>query len=89
MKDKEIPQWEIDLRNKLRKELPDGAYDISSPGLKILTGKGGKIEYEVSKERMIRKFINDENNKLSYIPLTKETLYEFILNLFKSKKDDK
>lgn len=52
----EMEQWEIDLRAKLQAELPDGGYDISAGDLRLFTGKGGKIEFEVELQREVRKF---------------------------------
>ena len=49
--DKEIPQWEIDLRAQLDKELPDGSYIITTGGFSVHTGKQGEIEFRVAIHR--------------------------------------
>lgn len=43
-----MEQWEIDLRIKLEKELPEGAYEVSGANLVLWTGKQGKINDEVA-----------------------------------------
>lgn len=45
-----MEQWEVDLRARLEKELPDGYYELSGGegGFCAGTGKGGKIEFEVA-----------------------------------------
>jgi len=52
-----MEDWEKELREKLQKELPHGAYYIGEkPGLQLVTGKGGEIEYRVMLEKAIREF---------------------------------
>lgn len=93
--EKEIEQWEIDLRARLDEELSDGAYDISSPGLSLSTGKGGYIEYQVQLEKMYRKYSSTgiknqltkvEEHSLPSDPLTAKKLEEYITEIFKLKK---
>jgi hypothetical protein len=47
-----MEQWEIDLREKLEKELPDGAYYIGSSKMCAYTGKQGYIHYRVELVRL-------------------------------------
>ncbi len=50
-----MEQWEIELRERLQKELPEGAYELGDGvGFIALTGKQGKIESEVIFQRLIR-----------------------------------
>lgn len=55
-----MEQWEIDLRDKLMKELPDGLYSWGD-GDKIwgYTGKGGKIDMEVALHKALKEYIKD------------------------------
>ena len=47
--------WEIELREKLELEIPEGIYSIEIDGKKYLTGRGGVIDELVEKEREARK----------------------------------
>lgn len=50
----EIENWEKELREKLEKELPEGAYEVKI-GLGIMyTGKQGKIESEIGDAKFKR-----------------------------------
>ncbi len=42
-----MEQWEKELREKLEAELPDGMYRIGMPPMVAITGKQGKINFEV------------------------------------------
>ncbi len=53
-----MEQWEIELRDKLEKELPLGGYKIRELGGMVLwTGRGGKIELEVAFMNSVRNFL--------------------------------
>ena len=41
-------QEEKDLREKLDKEIPNGAYNIGIEGMVCWTGKGGRIDFEIA-----------------------------------------
>jgi len=50
-----MEQWEIDLRERLNREIPDGTYDITGGnGARMYTGKGGRIEFEVAMHALAR-----------------------------------
>jgi len=51
--------WEKKLREKLERELPDGAYRLLTDNGIIMTGKGGKINFEIEFEREIRRLAKD------------------------------
>lgn len=53
--DDKMEQWEIDLRTKLEKELPDGQYQIGGGAYIMWTGKQGKIESEVALHKELQK----------------------------------
>ena len=53
-----MEQWEIDLRERLDKELEDKMYQIGEGEFVVFTGKQGKIEFEVSLERSFRDMMN-------------------------------
>lgn len=88
MKDKETPQWEIDLRAKLEKELPDGHYQIGSGKLQAWTGKSGKIEFEVALQRIIHErktgFVTDAIYDTQIYPKTSMTEDDIIAFLKES-----
>jgi hypothetical protein len=50
---KKMPKWEIDLRAKLEKELPDGHYQMGVGKFQFEIGKGVKIEFEVAMQKVI------------------------------------
>jgi hypothetical protein len=61
-----MEDWEIKLREKLELELEDKSYRIGTDRIYGLTGKSGKIDYEIAlrKEMINSGFItNDELNK--------------------------
>lgn len=49
-----MEQWEIDLRARLDKEVPDGAYQIGSGKWIVWTGKLGYINYLVELRRHVK-----------------------------------
>ncbi len=51
-----MEQWEKELREKLKKQLPEGGYDIGNSGMACWTGKQGYIEYRVAFIKAISKF---------------------------------
>lgn len=60
-----MEQWEIDLRAKLDKEIPDGSiFNMSHGSLILMTGKHGYIEYQVAIHHEARKQNVKFNNKL-------------------------
>lgn len=48
-----MEQWEIDLRNKLSKEVSDGLFNIGTD-TPCLTGKEGYINFLVEIERLCK-----------------------------------
>jgi hypothetical protein len=56
-----MEQWEIDLRDKLDKELENKMYEIREGEFVVFTGKQGKIEFEVSLERVFREMMGGDN----------------------------
>lgn len=57
-----MEQWEIDLRERLNKELEDKMYQIGEGEFVVFTGKQGKIEFEVSLERSFREMMGMIND---------------------------
>lgn len=49
--------WEGNLREKLKKELPDGCYDMSTKRMTLFTGKGGRIEMEVALQKALKGYL--------------------------------
>jgi hypothetical protein len=49
-----MEKWEIELRAKLEEELEEGTYEIGGPHAMALTGKKGKIEFEVALQKYVR-----------------------------------
>lgn len=49
-----MEEWEVNLREKLEAEIPEGIYSITVDGKKYLTGRGGVIDQmvEVARETM-------------------------------------
>lgn len=92
MKDKEIPQWEIDLRAKLEKELPEGYYQIGNTDFggrfSYGTNKEGKIEFEVALQRIIHErktgFVTDAIYDTQIYPKTSMTEDDIIAFLKES-----
>lgn len=62
-----MEQWEIDLRTKLEKELPEDMYNIGMPGFVCWTGKLGRINVEVEFIRACRTYKKEDfnNDKIS------------------------
>lgn len=84
-----MEQWEIDLRAKLDLEVPDGAYDISTPGMVAWTGKGGYINYLVELQRYaqgLESFLSNKHNEsnTTYGTLTEQDLRDFMDELRKN-----
>jgi len=51
-----VPQWEIELRKKLKVELPEGPHDISTnPRAHLMVSKPGYINNEVKIRRELFK----------------------------------
>lgn len=49
-----MEKWEIELRERLEQEIPEGIYSIEVEGKKYLTGRGGVIDQMVEEERARR-----------------------------------
>jgi len=90
-----MEQWEIDLRAKLEKELPEGFYQIGpfgENGFIVHTGKKGKIEFDVQFAKEANNFtytggIREQMEKegtafYSELGITKSDLDEFLKNLY-------
>lgn len=58
-----MEDWEVKLRDRLERELPEGHYDASfrTEGRKfdLLTGKGGQIELEVAMVKALKEWNQD------------------------------
>ncbi len=53
-----IIQWEVQLRERLNKELPEGTYPVGTRyGLPIYAGKEGRINLEVEMEKEVRRLM--------------------------------
>lgn len=59
----QMEQWEIDLRERLEREIPHGAYHFPGPP-DVYTGKGGYINIMVEFERECRKMIKPVDPKV-------------------------
>lgn len=46
-----MEQWEIELRERLEQDIPEGIYSIVIEGKKYLTGRGGVIDQMVDQAR--------------------------------------
>jgi hypothetical protein len=46
-----MEKWEIELRERLEQDIPEGIYSIVIEGKKYLTGRGGVIDQMVEEER--------------------------------------
>lgn len=57
-----MSKWEKELRERLEKEIPDGAYDISSPGFTCWTGRLGYIDFLVALEKEFNKYRKNDKN---------------------------
>lgn len=88
-----MEDWEVALRTKLEDELEEGMYNISSPGLTLWTGKGGKIECEVAFHREMLKWLAVptpdilRTDKASYTKVTYNKFRELIKDVLFSKKN--
>lgn len=71
-----MEEWEKELREQLREELPEGCYDVSSPGIVMYTGKGGKIESVVAIHKEMRKMSKDFADAQAEISETHDGIYE-------------
>lgn len=49
--------WEVDFRDRLNKEIPEGTYLINKDGIPVFVSKPGRINYEVQVERKIRRLM--------------------------------
>ena len=49
--------WEVDFRDRLNKEIPEGTYLINQDGIPVFVSKLGRIKYEVIVERKIRRLM--------------------------------
>ena len=58
-----MEDWEIELRDKLDKELESKLYEIREGDFTVFTGKQGKIDLEVEIERTLREVLNNNSNK--------------------------
>ena len=86
-----MEQWEIDLRARLEKDLPEGHYQIGpydEKGLVLYTGKQGKIDYEVAFFRAAKNFRYSPGlkNQIDFVnpnakPLTQKELEDFLSEL--------
>lgn len=58
--EKEEPeQWEIDMREKLNREVEDGFYHIGTPGgIQMGTGKQGYINFQIALVKAANKYPN-------------------------------
>jgi len=74
-------QWEIDLREKLDKELEDCPYEIEADGMIIVTGKSGYINFKVG----LQKQFDNPPVKVDS-PITKTIVDDFIQTIFKLPK---
>ncbi len=61
--------WEVKRREQLEKFLEEGrSYELGNgSGLVLWTGKGGKIEYEISLERQLRRDYPNLSEMLSNV----------------------
>ena len=50
-----MEQWEIDLREKLNKEIPEGTAIIEVGGWTTYMGKQGRIEFDVAIMKEIKR----------------------------------
>lgn len=71
-----MEQWEIELREKLQRELPDGAYQIGGPGMIAHTGKGGAIDFRVALVKSCMKAEVDPES-FSSLPVAEPTTYPY------------
>lgn len=83
-----MEQWEIDYRKELEETVPDGAYDISSPGWVCWTGKQGYINYlvEFKRQTMCFEAVVDQIERgdiTCNTELTEQELKDFIDELKK------
>ncbi len=55
-KEKNIPKWEKEARERMEKELKDGPYIIDTGSLVMGTGKYGYIKFNIALMRSVRKY---------------------------------
>lgn len=55
-----MEQWEKDLRERLDKEIPNGMYDLSAPGMVCYGGKGAKINLEVAFRKAAAEYVDSD-----------------------------
>lgn len=58
-----MEEWEIELRQELNAELPEGYYQIGYPGFIAGTGKQGYINYKVAIAKFIQTIKRDNDDK--------------------------
>ena len=59
--------WEFVMREKLKRELPDGLYTIGQTPFIVQTGKAGYINYEIQLHKEVRKmFFNSYPKPRTY-----------------------
>lgn len=54
-----MEDWEVELRERLGKEIKDGLHQIKEGEFVVYTGKQGYIDFEVELERTFRQIMND------------------------------
>ena len=74
-----MEQWEIKLREKLEKELPEGSYDIGTDNFVCITGKGGYINFRVALAKEVQKMNSKVEIQPIYSAISKDKL-TLILN---------
>lgn len=56
-----MEQWEIELRERLNRELPNGAYAV---GDNCFTGKAGYIEFDIAMRKKAKEMFGCEIDEL-------------------------
>ena len=57
------PEKEKELREKLEKEMPDGAYTFQYGNWFSMTGKQGAIDFQVELHKEAEKYLKDGNRE--------------------------
>ena len=70
-----VSQWERELRQKLQETLPEGNYDLSTENMTLITGKRGKIDFEVA----LRKEVNSYSEHPSETALDNAE-FDYVIN---------
>ena len=70
-----VSQWERELRQKLQETLPEGSYDLSTENMTLITGKRGKIDFEVA----LRKEVNSYSEHPSETALDNAE-FDYVIN---------